>query len=158
MDARPGGAWRFVMHGPDGVDYKNRISYLEVVKPERLVYKHAGEEKDEFVRISVTVNFEEVDEKTPAHHADGFSSRPRNAILWSRSMGPNRARSRPSIGSASMSLMLTSIELTNMANETYAVFDTTEGRFKAKLFEAEVPKTVQNFVDLAEGKKTGKPF
>ncbi len=45
-----------------------------------------------------------------------------------------------------------------MANETYAVFDTTEGRFKAKLFEAEVPKTVQNFVDLAEGKKTGKPF
>ena len=51
-----------------------------------------------------------------------------------------------------------SIELKNMANETYAVFDTTEGRFKAKLFEAEAPKTVQNFVDLAEGKKTGKPF
>lgn len=45
-----------------------------------------------------------------------------------------------------------------MANETYAVFDTTEGRFKAKLFEDEAPKTVQNFVDLAEGKKTGKPF
>src|ERR1700688_1930826 len=45
-----------------------------------------------------------------------------------------------------------------MANETYAVFDTTEGRFKAKLFDAEAPKTVENFVDLAEGKKTGKPF
>lgn len=45
-----------------------------------------------------------------------------------------------------------------MPNETYAVFDTTEGRFKAKLFEAETPRTVQNFVDLAEGKKTGKPF
>jgi cyclophilin family peptidyl-prolyl cis-trans isomerase len=45
-----------------------------------------------------------------------------------------------------------------MANETYAVFDTTEGRFKAKLFDAEAPNTVQNFVDLAEGKKTGKPF
>jgi cyclophilin family peptidyl-prolyl cis-trans isomerase len=38
------------------------------------------------------------------------------------------------------------------------VFDTTEGRFKAKLFQDEAPKTVQNFVDLAEGKKTGKPF
>jgi peptidyl-prolyl cis-trans isomerase A (cyclophilin A) len=50
------------------------------------------------------------------------------------------------------------IELKNMANETYAVFDTTEGSFKAKLFETETPKTVQNFVDLAEGKKTGKPF
>jgi peptidyl-prolyl cis-trans isomerase A (cyclophilin A) len=45
-----------------------------------------------------------------------------------------------------------------MANETYAVFDTTEGRFKAKLFEEEAPKTVLNFVELAEGKKTGKPF
>lgn len=45
-----------------------------------------------------------------------------------------------------------------MANETYAVFETTEGRFKAKLFQNEAPKTVQNFVDLAEGTKTGKPF
>lgn len=45
-----------------------------------------------------------------------------------------------------------------MANETYAVFDTTEGRFKARLFQDEAPKTVQNFTDLAEGTKTGKPF
>ncbi len=45
-----------------------------------------------------------------------------------------------------------------MATETYAVFDTTEGQFKIKLFSEEAPKTVQNFVDLAEGKKTGKPF
>jgi cyclophilin family peptidyl-prolyl cis-trans isomerase len=45
-----------------------------------------------------------------------------------------------------------------MANETYAVFDTTEGRFKAKLFDDKVPGTVKNFVDLAEGTKTGKPF
>lgn len=27
MDVRPGGVWRFIMHGPDGVDYKNRIVY-----------------------------------------------------------------------------------------------------------------------------------
>jgi peptidyl-prolyl cis-trans isomerase A (cyclophilin A) len=45
-----------------------------------------------------------------------------------------------------------------MASETYAVFETTEGRFKAKLFADKTPKTVQNFVDLAEGAKTGKPF
>jgi cyclophilin family peptidyl-prolyl cis-trans isomerase len=45
-----------------------------------------------------------------------------------------------------------------MANETYAVFDTTEGRFKAKLFANEAPNTVKNFTDLAEGVKTGKPF
>ena len=45
-----------------------------------------------------------------------------------------------------------------MANETYALFDTTEGKFKAKLFADKTPKTVANFTDLAEGKKTGKPF
>ena len=45
-----------------------------------------------------------------------------------------------------------------MANETYAIFDTTEGKFKIKLFADKAPKTVQNFLDLAEGTKTGKPF
>src|SRR5216683_2672637 len=45
-----------------------------------------------------------------------------------------------------------------MPNETYAVFDTTEGSFKIKLFAGEAPKTVKNFVDLADGTKTGKPF
>ena len=36
---------------------------------------------------------------------------------------------------------------------TYAKFDTTEGSFTAKLFEAEAPNTVANFVGLAEGTK-----
>jgi uncharacterized protein YndB with AHSA1/START domain len=40
MDVRPGGAWRHTMHGPDGVDYKNDSVYLEVVPPERLVFRH----------------------------------------------------------------------------------------------------------------------
>jgi peptidyl-prolyl cis-trans isomerase A (cyclophilin A) len=45
-----------------------------------------------------------------------------------------------------------------MANEIYAAFDTTEGKFKVKLFADQAPKTVDNFVSLAEGTKTGKPF
>jgi peptidyl-prolyl cis-trans isomerase A (cyclophilin A) len=45
-----------------------------------------------------------------------------------------------------------------MANEIYAAFDTTEGKFKIKLFADLAPRTVENFVSLAEGKKTGKPF
>ncbi|MDQ2898212.1 MAG: peptidylprolyl isomerase [Acidobacteriota bacterium] len=45
-----------------------------------------------------------------------------------------------------------------MPNETYALFDTTEGKFKVKLFADKAPKTVENFVALAEGTKTGKPF
>jgi peptidyl-prolyl cis-trans isomerase A (cyclophilin A) len=45
-----------------------------------------------------------------------------------------------------------------MANETFAVFDTTEGSFKIQLFPDKAPKTVENFVSLADGSKTGKPF
>jgi uncharacterized protein YndB with AHSA1/START domain len=33
MDVRPGGVWRFIMHGSDGTDYKIKIVFLEVVKP-----------------------------------------------------------------------------------------------------------------------------
>ena|SRR6185369_4794230 len=45
-----------------------------------------------------------------------------------------------------------------MANEIYAEFDTTEGKFKAKLYADKAPRTVENFVSLADGTKTGKPF
>jgi uncharacterized protein YndB with AHSA1/START domain len=40
MDVRPGGEWRFVMHGPDGRDYTNHRVYEEVVPPELLAMKH----------------------------------------------------------------------------------------------------------------------
>ncbi len=36
---------------------------------------------------------------------------------------------------------------------TTAVFQTSEGTFKAKLFDAEAPETVKNFIGLAEGTK-----
>lgn len=40
MDVRPGGEWRFVMHGPDGTDYPNHKVY-EVVSPiDKLVMNH----------------------------------------------------------------------------------------------------------------------
>jgi uncharacterized protein YndB with AHSA1/START domain len=42
MDVRPGGTWRFIMHGPDGQDYQNKIVYVEIVKPERIVYDHVS--------------------------------------------------------------------------------------------------------------------
>jgi uncharacterized protein YndB with AHSA1/START domain len=64
FDMRPGGVWRFVMHGPDGRDYDNRITYDEIVKPERLVYRHGGGEDVEPVRFRVTVTFEDLGGKT----------------------------------------------------------------------------------------------
>ena len=36
---------------------------------------------------------------------------------------------------------------------TYAKFETSEGTIVCRLFEKEAPKTVQNFIDLAEGKR-----
>ena len=59
IDVRPGGEWRFVMHGPDGVDYPNLIVFKEIVRPERLVYTHAGESEDEPGVFQTTVTFSE---------------------------------------------------------------------------------------------------
>jgi peptidyl-prolyl cis-trans isomerase A (cyclophilin A) len=39
---------------------------------------------------------------------------------------------------------------------TYAVFETSEGNIVCRLFEKDAPKTVANFVDLAEGKREWK--
>ncbi len=64
IDVRSGGVWRFVMHGPDGRDYQNRITYDEVVKPERLVYHHGGGDDVEPVQFRVTVTFEDLGGKT----------------------------------------------------------------------------------------------
>ena len=36
---------------------------------------------------------------------------------------------------------------------TYAIFNTSEGPVVCRLFEKEAPKTVANFIDLAEGKR-----
>jgi len=60
MQVRPGGCWRFTMHGPDGRDYPNRITYLEVEEPVRLVYRHGGEAGLEPVNFQVIVTFEEL--------------------------------------------------------------------------------------------------
>ncbi len=37
--------------------------------------------------------------------------------------------------------------------ELYAQFDTSEGTFAVRLFDQEAPKTVENFIGLAEGTK-----
>lgn len=62
MNVKPGGIFKFMMHGPDGVDFPNQISYIEVVKPERLVYNHGNYENPEM--FFVTINFTEDNGKT----------------------------------------------------------------------------------------------
>lgn len=65
MDVRTNGVWKSTMHGPDGTDYRNDCVFLEVVRPERIVYRLAGgraEESD--VQAVVSWSFEARGEKT----------------------------------------------------------------------------------------------
>lgn len=62
MEVKPGGTWLFTMHGPDGRDWPNKIVYIEVVEPERLVYVHG--DPDDVDRFHVTVTFEDENGKT----------------------------------------------------------------------------------------------
>jgi uncharacterized protein YndB with AHSA1/START domain len=64
FDMRPGGVWRFVMHGPDGRDYQNRVTYEEVVPPERIVYRHGGGEDVEPVQFRQTITFADLGGRT----------------------------------------------------------------------------------------------
>jgi uncharacterized protein YndB with AHSA1/START domain len=64
FEMRPGGVWRFVMHGPDGRDYQNRITYHEIIRPERIVYSHGGGDDVEPVQFQTTVTFEDAGGKT----------------------------------------------------------------------------------------------
>ena len=60
FDFRPGGVWRFVMHGPDGRDYENRVTYDEIVPPERITYHHGGGDDVEPVQFTTTVTFQDI--------------------------------------------------------------------------------------------------
>ena len=60
FEFRVGGVWRFVMHGPDGRDYQNRVTYDEIAPPKRIVYSHGGADDVEPVRFSTTVTFEDL--------------------------------------------------------------------------------------------------
>jgi uncharacterized protein YndB with AHSA1/START domain len=63
FDLRLGGVWRFVMHGPDGRDYQNRITFEEIVRPERIVYRHGGGDDVEPVQFRQTVIFEDLGQR-----------------------------------------------------------------------------------------------
>ena len=40
-EPRPGGAWRFVMHGPNGADHPNESVFETLIPSERIVIRHA---------------------------------------------------------------------------------------------------------------------
>ncbi len=46
FEFRVGGEWDFVMHGPDGTDYQEWISWTEIAPPERIVLLHGESRGD----------------------------------------------------------------------------------------------------------------
>ena len=64
MDVRPGGMWRFIMHGPDGRDWPNRVTYREVAAPERMVYDHGEDVDDDPGAFHVTITFDDLGGRT----------------------------------------------------------------------------------------------
>jgi uncharacterized protein YndB with AHSA1/START domain len=46
FEFRAGGVWDFTMHGPDGTDYQEWITWTEIIPPERIAFVH-GESRDD---------------------------------------------------------------------------------------------------------------
>jgi uncharacterized protein YndB with AHSA1/START domain len=64
FDFRPGGVWRFVMHGPDGRDYQNRIVFDLIEPPARLVARHGGGDDVEPSSHEMRLTLDPVGDKT----------------------------------------------------------------------------------------------
>lgn len=63
FEFRVGGEWEFVMHGPDGTDYQEWITWREIVAPERIALLH-GESRDDPNAFESLLTFESVGEET----------------------------------------------------------------------------------------------
>ena len=63
FEFRVGGAWEFVMHGPDGTDYQEWITWREIVPPERIALLH-GESRDDPNAFESVLTFEPAGEGT----------------------------------------------------------------------------------------------
>lgn len=73
-DMRPGGVIRFIMHGPDGENYPNRITFREIVPPERIVYDHDADRDGDPWSSIVTALFSEEGDQTRLTLTMTFSS------------------------------------------------------------------------------------
>ena len=63
FEFRVGGVWDFVMHGPDGTDYQEWITWTEIVPPERIALLH-GESRDDPNAFESVLTFEPAGEQT----------------------------------------------------------------------------------------------
>lgn len=51
-ELRPGGHWRFILHGPDGTDYPNENVFRDIVAPQRVVIEHLSQDHHFFLTLT----------------------------------------------------------------------------------------------------------
>lgn len=75
FDLKPGGLWVFTMHSPGGANYENESRFVEIRKPERIVFDHLGpvhgfqmamtfEEESGKTRLTWRMRFDSLEEYT----------------------------------------------------------------------------------------------
>jgi len=75
MTVKPGGVWRFIMHGPDGVDYPNKIVFRKIVAPELLEFSHGQDIDNDPNQFEVTVTFKAIGKTTELYMRMLFKSK-----------------------------------------------------------------------------------
>lgn len=90
MDPRVGGKWRFEMKAPDGTLYDNRIVFLEIEEPERLVFDHGSDKDNDPGRFRVTITFDS--------QSDG------KTVVTMRQLHPSRMQRQTVIGFGAVEL------------------------------------------------------
>ncbi|WDA42601.1 SRPBCC domain-containing protein [Erythrobacter sp. BLCC-B19] len=83
-EARVGTVRRFVMTGPDGQRWDSRMTFIEVVPNQRLVFDHGADTDDDPKRFRMTVTFDQQD--------DG------KTVLTLRQLHPNKSQRDRGIG------------------------------------------------------------
>ncbi len=89
-DMRVGGLLRFDMRAPDGKIYDNRIEFLEIRRPELLVFDHGEDKDDDPGRFHVTVTFDEQGDK--------------KTVMTMRSLHPTKEQRAVKIGFGAVEL------------------------------------------------------
>jgi uncharacterized protein YndB with AHSA1/START domain len=80
-DMRVGGLLRFELRAPDGKVWDSRIAFLEIKRPELLVYDHGLDQDDDPGRFHVTITFDEQsDKKTVVTMRQLHATKERRAI------------------------------------------------------------------------------
>jgi uncharacterized protein YndB with AHSA1/START domain len=74
FEFRAGGAWDFVMHGPDGTDYQEWITWTEIAPPERIALIH-GESRGDPNAFESVLTFEPEGEATRIEMRTVFPTR-----------------------------------------------------------------------------------